>query len=227
MDVVKRDVHLHSHPSRVEHWRHVAEIVAFAMAAVWALYVFVYQEQIKPESVKPDITLGITVAKQPIGQGLIYVKIGLQMKNNRESTASIAGIIVNTYGVHYTTKVANFLEHPANGATLETTSVVPDRERLIQAYTDNWRAFGSERLILIRGGDTFDESVGFAVRAKEFDIIKLRWWLCYSHPGDKKWDPGFKRDRDGAFAYSPPALKRANATGLICRVQLHGFPYGL
>lgn len=132
MDVVKRDVHLHSHPSCVEHWRHVVEIVAFAMAAVWALYVFVYQERIKPEAGTPHIAPIVTIEKQPIGNGLTYVKIGLPLKNDRDSSASVAGIIVNTYGVHHNTKVTkNFLEPPASGITIATASVVPEPERLI------------------------------------------------------------------------------------------------
>jgi len=45
-----RELHVHSHPSRVEHWRHLVEIAALTVAAIWGFYVFVYQERIKPAS---------------------------------------------------------------------------------------------------------------------------------------------------------------------------------
>jgi hypothetical protein len=104
-----RDLHVHSHPSPVEHWRHLVEIVALAAAAVWALYIFVYQERIKPASAPPEVQTIISVDHTTIGSGKELVKVSARMKNAGEAPFAMVGMVVNVYGIRYGTQ-ANTLK---------------------------------------------------------------------------------------------------------------------
>lgn len=61
--------------------RDIVEIVAIVAAGVWALYVFVYEQRIKPASEPPAILL--TGSMQKVGQhnGLVQISYSATVRN--------------------------------------------------------------------------------------------------------------------------------------------------
>ena len=98
-----RDLHVHTHPSSVEHWRHLIEIVALLIAAVWGFYVFVYQERIKPESEPPKLLTTSEVNHWPLTANNELVKTAITLKNNGDVPLRLGFFAVNIYGNKYQT----------------------------------------------------------------------------------------------------------------------------
>jgi len=104
----------------IEDWRHLVEIVAFIAAACWAIYVFVYQERIKPESSPPRVHPIFFVEKHALRGARTYVKVHLELKNFGESVASIGVVNVNVYGVTYSSKVSAYTVAPRAPSDIST-----------------------------------------------------------------------------------------------------------
>lgn len=217
-DEVKRDVHLHSHPSRVEHWRHIVEIIAFVGAAIWAIYVFVYQERIKPETSPTRIAPTFTVDNRPLRNGRTFVRVRLDLKNIGESTAALAGIIVNVYGVRYGSNTETTLEKPADGIAIAANSITKEPERFIESFTNRWHGFGIDKYARIAPGLSIDQTLSFAVPSKAFDVVLLRWRLCWTHDAEKIYPIKLIRTSDGSFDFdaTPQEIRR---TSLHCDYQ--------
>ncbi len=76
-----RELHVHSHPSRVEHWRHLIEIAALCIAAIWGFYVFVYQERIKPAGAPVELQTMVTLEHTTLRSNKEFIKVGVRMRN--------------------------------------------------------------------------------------------------------------------------------------------------
>ena len=210
-----RDVHLHSHPSRVEHWRHVAEIAAFIAAAVWAIYVFFYQERIKPETVPPHFQATVSVEDHPLRDGRLFVKVHMNLKNDHESTASLAGLYLNSYGQRYGSKAVPFSVRRGSGVIESGDAMVPEPDHLVSAYVNEYHQFGSQKTFNIPPGATYDESVSFVVERARYDAVRVSWGLCWSHPTTLAYDPGLRHLADGSYAFEK--------LGKIAAAHLPGF----
>ena len=225
---VGRDVHLHNHPSRVEHWRHVIEIAAFIIAASWAVYIFIYQERIKPETVPPHFQATVFVEDHPLSDGRLFVKVRMHIKNDRESTASFAGLYINSYGERYGSKAAPYLNRPASGIIESGDALVPEPEHLVSAFVNEWHSFGTDKTFNLPPGGTFEESVGFAIERKLYDTVKVRWRICWSHPTTLVLDPGLQRLADGSYSFEKTRkIDYARLPGLDCVGQRRGDPFPL
>ena len=88
-------------PSLVEHWRHLVEIVALLTAAVWAFYVFVYQERIKPAAEPPRLQMSTNVSREALHGGKELVTINVTLKNTGSNDVAIGAVLVNAYGLRY------------------------------------------------------------------------------------------------------------------------------
>ena len=223
---VSRDVHLHSHPSRVEHWRHVIEIAAFIIAAAWGVYIFVYQERVKPETVPPHLQATVFMEDHPLRNGRLFVKVRMLIKNDRESTASVAGLYMNASGQRYGSKEARYLTYPASGIIESGDAMVAEPEHLVSAFVAEWHAFGSDKYLKLPSGGTFEESVGFVIDRQRYDTIKLRWRLCWSHPTTHVHDPKLKRNADGSYTFADTSAE-SDLPGFSCFGVRRGDPFPL
>ena len=222
-----RNVNLHSHPSRVEHWRHVAEIVAFAAAATWAIYIFVYQERIKPATATPQLQSTFGVESHRLNAGRTYVKIHLEMKNIGESLASVGLVNVNVYGVSYGAKVAAFSNLSTQGIIQTGYALPPAPDRFLSSFTNRWHAFGTDKTLILRPGTTFDESFDFALPAHSVDSLKLRYVICWTLPTQRTWKTPFVHNADGSYVYDAGSLYRTDQDVLTCHGNRRGEPYPL
>jgi hypothetical protein len=219
-----RELHVHSHPSRVEHWRHLIEIVALVVAAVWGLYVFVYQERIKPASTPPHLQPSVEVRHYPLDGGREFVDVKIDMTHSGGAPLAIAGMIVNVYGIRYGENAAKHVEKPMEGVTEISYTLTPSRPELLYTFLDTWRGFGAQKRFggLAGDGDSFSESFSLVTRRYRYDAAKVEWQICWSRLGDKQWPVSPQRRPDGAFWFANVNSGGELLPGLYCSFQSRG-----
>ena len=171
-----RELKVHVHPSRVQRWRHIVEIVAFIGAGLWAIYVFVYQERIKPAGAPPELQTVLSVEHLQLYGGKEFVKVNVRMRNIGHIPFSLAGMVVNVYGLRFGNITGEHVETPLNGVTELSRTLLPSRPSLLYSFFDTWKAFGATKPFrgIDPGGD-FVESFAFGVKAGGFDAAKIEW----------------------------------------------------
>jgi hypothetical protein len=78
--------------------RDVVEIVAIVAAGVWAFYVFVYENRIKPATADPELNVTASMQRLSERKGLIAVALHLQLHNIGTVRAHLLGLAVNVSG---------------------------------------------------------------------------------------------------------------------------------
>ena len=95
---MKRDLHVHSVPTRVEQVRTAVEIVAILAAGIWALYTFVYEQRIKPLSEPPEFSVPTTVTQGPTVNGVVFLTIHKRLENTGNVPIDVAAEALSVYG---------------------------------------------------------------------------------------------------------------------------------
>src|ERR1700678_1890730 len=95
---VKRELHVHSVPTRAEQVRTAVEIIAILAAGLWALYTFVYEQRIKPLSEPAEFSVPTTVTQGPTVNGVVFLKIHKRLENTGNVPIDIAAEAVDIYG---------------------------------------------------------------------------------------------------------------------------------
>lgn len=222
-----RELHVHSHPSGVEHWRHLIEIAALTIAAIWGFYVFVYQERIKPANEPAALQTIVSVDHTPLQSNKEFIKVGVLMKNIGRTPLELGGLIVNVYGVKYTPLTGEHVEKPLNGIVEISHAFVPGNPSLQYTFADRWKAFGSPRKAALLPGTDFPETLVFAIPPRAFDVVKIDYMVCWSRPRAKPWPVAVSRQPDGAFWFSGALSADSVRSGLTCHYQLRGEYYPL
>lgn len=215
-----REIHVRSHPSPIEHWRHVVEIVALSVAAVWGFYVFIYQERIKPASEPTELQTIVSVDRTPLRSNKEFIKVGVLMKNIGQPSLELAGLIVNAYGVKYTSREGEHVDKPLSGIVEISRAFVPGKPSLQYTFVDMWKAFGSPRIAMLRPRLESPETFVFAVPAHAFDLVKIDYIVCWSRPRSKPWPVTVETQADGSFWFAFSSKNRQ--AGLVCNYQLRG-----
>jgi hypothetical protein len=95
---VKRELHVHSVPTRAEQIRTAVEIVAIVAAGLWALYTFVYEQRIKPLSEQPEFSVPTTMTQGPTVNGVVFLEIHKRLENTGNVPIDIAAEALSVYG---------------------------------------------------------------------------------------------------------------------------------
>ena len=218
-----RELHVRSHPSPVEHWRHIVEIAALLGAAAWAIYVFIYQEDIKPQSELPHFQPTIVVHHDTIAGNKEFVKVEFHLNNYSRVPVSIAGIIVNVYGRRFGELPGERVEAPLAGVTELNRTLVLSPQTLLYSYYDVWRAFGAPngKVADLPPGRDFVESFAFGIRQRSFDLARITYAICSFRPGNLKWSVYRRQSADGSYAFGGISVQ-APPAGLSCGGQRRG-----
>lgn len=80
-----------SAPQTISIVKDVVEVVAIVTAAIWAFYVFVYQEHIRPAHEPSELTITANISPERSIQGLVPVRIHFETKNTGQSTVFVLG----------------------------------------------------------------------------------------------------------------------------------------
>ena len=219
---VGRDLHVHSHPSGVEHWRHLVEIVALIGAATWAIYVFVYQERIKPAGEPPSLQPQVTVRREVLSATKEYVEVEIDLNNMSRTPAWLDGLSVNLYGRAMASTSSERIESPLVGITELNRTLVLSPPKLLYSFYDTWYGFGAPatKVAVIAAGLHFRERIAFGIEPRSFDILKVTYTVCFSRKGNERWVVHRVQDGEGAYQFAgigPPAPEN-----LICRAQRRG-----
>jgi hypothetical protein len=222
---VARDLHVHSHPSGVEHWRHLVEIVALTAAAIWALYVFVYQEKIKPLSAEPKLLRTVTVEHTNLQSGKEFVKVNVELKNIGESEVQISAIVANLYGFKFLQKTGRQVDVPLSGIEKINFALTTSPMKPLYSFFDAWHSGGSSKPnnVSIEPGESWSEAFVLGIRPGEYDGANILVSYCYSHPTSQVWQLRKVYRSDGT------AWLEFNDThpGLVCTGQRSGLLYPL
>jgi hypothetical protein len=95
---MRRELHVHSVPTRSEQIRTAVEIVAIVAAGLWALYTFVYEQRIKPLAEAPEFSLPTVVDQGPTTNGVVFLTIHKRLENTGNVPIDIAAESLNVYG---------------------------------------------------------------------------------------------------------------------------------
>jgi hypothetical protein len=98
------DYRIETRLSRIEHWRIAIEIAALIVAAAWGLYVFVYQERIKPALAPALLEPNISVTHTLTASGQEFVAVDCELKNIGATEVSLVGVAVSAYGTRFASR---------------------------------------------------------------------------------------------------------------------------
>lgn len=198
------------------------EIGAFIAAAIWAIYVFIYQERIKPASEPPSFQPQITVRRELLSTRKEYVEVQVDLNNTSRNAASLDGLNVNVYGRAMASTSSERVESPLVGLEELNRTLVLSQPKLLYSFYDTWHAFGApaSKVAVVSGGHDFRERLAFGVKPRSFDMLKVTYTVCFSRPGDEQWAVHRIQDAQGAYHFAgigPPPPQ-----GLMCSGQRRG-----
>lgn len=217
MDEGATPQHVVTHASGAEHWRHVVEIVALAIAAIWALYVFVYQERIKPAFEQPDIQFTLNVSHQPTGANEELVPIELAWKNLGDIDVQIDGFILNVYGVRNSTAPpvlhldpdADVLQ-PGYVAPIVRTRDPAQTQTLLLSHFKPWKPLGGYLIGIMYPSTEIHVRDSIVVRRGEFDELVVQYGYCAQRKDDPfqiRFHPPVNRDGSAVYDSILTALR--------------------
>lgn len=218
---MRRELHVRSIPSPVEHWRHLVEIVALVAAAAWAVYVFVYQERIKPANELPRLQPQLSVHHVLLTAQKEYVEVELSLTNTSGAPASLDGLLINVYGRRFATTSSEQIESALSGIMERNRTLTLSKPTLLYSFYDTWRAFGAqEKVANLEPGRDFRERIAFGVTPRTFDTLKVTYFYCHSRPGSRRWPVRRMEAADGSYYFG--GLDLSNAPNLFCGGQRRG-----
>lgn len=211
---------VHTKLSRVEHWRHVLEIVALIAAAIWAFYVFIYQERIKPAGEPPRLQVSTRVVHDVIEGGKELVTIKVTLKNTGATEISMGALLVNAYGVRYANdgKRESGEFHPARGITIINRGLSSAAPVLLYSHLSQWQPLGVARQTLrLPAAQELTFEQPFVIERRAYETLRITYGYCYQRLDNRNATALVpRRTRDGAFDVRD--ILRANGVyaGLRC-----------
>lgn len=214
---MSRDLHVHTHPSRIEHWRHIAEIVAIVAAAVWALYVFVFQEIIKPASQPPELQPTYAVEHTTLPDGNEFVKVRTELRNNGSSTIYMAGLSMKIYGQRFENTDASIAGDPSSGSVHANRTLERTKPVFLYASAFLLKPFGRNVTLDIQPSTSFNGFGNFAVTPRQYDVITVSLEWCFTKDPNGHWPARIVKQPDGSYSIDDEG--QANkGLGLFCYV---------
>jgi hypothetical protein len=192
--------HVYTHPSSVERWRHLIEIAAISVAAAWAFYVFVYQEQIKPAHLPPSLEIKSRINHVPVRGGNELITVELNEQNIGSVPLQIDAAIVNVYGIRFGTHAAKWSERGQVSADFYALPVVA--ATLLVTRLTLYKSMGGVGESAFNPERQKSPSVNIAVRSGSYDAVRVEYSVCY-HRDDDLTRQVFRpsRRRDGSYDY--------------------------
>ena len=170
--------------------RDAVEIVAIVAAGLWALYVFAYEQRLKPASAPPSLRLTGSLYKVGTHNGLVQLAIKATISNNGSTDASLIATGFTADGLRYAPNSTPAVDRAINGLTIY------QRDARVASRTVIYRTVEMTRLASPKYSSSFTLQPGqelpyseiFAIKAGEFDAVALYGSIAYS-----------KRDVVGGF----------------------------
>lgn len=226
------EYHVHSHPSAVEHWRHLLEIVALVVAAAWGVYVFVYQEDIKPALEQPNVDFTVNVEHTALGNGMELIAVTPSWKNRASERVQVDGFLMNVSGLSYSAhNIGPWRFEPvsAGSSTRVYSRGVNGVSTPVYAAFIAYRPLGGALYGLADPGDTKVIPLTFVVPEGRFNAMRFAEAWCIRRADDHRsfsFQP--VRRADGTFDLSSLlGDERRRDVGVSCHLDVHGIERGI
>jgi hypothetical protein len=165
--------------------RDLVEIVAIVAAGIWAIYVFAYEQRIKPAQQPPSLLLSGSLHRAGERNGLVQLGFNGTARNTGQGDVSLVALGFAASGIRYTSKGTPFSSRAFSGSTLYqrdarvASRVSVYRQIELTRFVDKWYGGG----ITISPGEEVPYSGIFLVKAAEFDSIVLYGSIAYAKVG--------------------------------------------
>jgi hypothetical protein len=192
--------HVYTHPSSVEHWRHLIEIVALSVAAIWAFYVFVYQEQIKPAHLAASLEVESRVSHTQMRGGSELINAELPERNIGAVPLQLDAAIVNVYGIRFGARMTKWSERGPVSSDFYALPVAS--ATLLLTRLTLYKSMGGTNVSIFDPEREKSPSIDIAVRSRAYDAVRVEYSLCYQREDDPSlhaFHPS--RRRDGSYDY--------------------------
>jgi hypothetical protein len=181
--------------------RDAVEIVAIVAAGLWALYVFAYEQRLKPASEPPSLRLTGSLYKLGTHKGLVQLAIKATISNNGSTDATLIATGFTAEGLRYAPNSTPTVDRSIEGLTLYQRDAHVASRALIYRTVEMTRLASPKysSSFTLQPGQELPYSAIFAIKAGEFDAVALYGSIAYS-----------KRNAVGAFPMKA-ALTPTNA----------------
>lgn len=215
-----RTLEIRTRLSRVEHWRHLIEVIAIVGAGLWALYVFVYQEKIKPNLDPPELQGTLSVEHWNLPDNRELIKTILLTKNNGVTPLRVGVVAINVYGVKYGLAPPPHLvvekndEYRGAGSSIQIV-----RSKMLSSTIFVSKIFGGRGDFSIDPGDSQPYYPSNVVRKGEYDAVIIEYGACYQRQDDHADTPfHYKVQADGAIDLRALRAYGDSKRGVYCDV---------
>jgi len=156
--------------------RDVVEVVAICLAGLWAFYVFIYEERIKPASETPQIVLTGDLVRAGERHGLLAFRYRVTVHNSGHARVNIIGTGFAANGVRFTTSGTPFSRMTTSGGAHSYARDARVASRTLIYYTFGLTRFAKPEYgggYSIEPGQEVPYSGIVLVRRKDFDAVYL------------------------------------------------------
>src|SRR5579862_3827357 len=207
---MKRDLRVHSVPTRAEQVRTAVEIVAILAAGIWALYTFVYEQRIKPLSEPAEFSLPTTVTQGPTVNGVAFLTIHKRLENTGNVPIDVAAEALSVYGE----KLVNSSAHVERTETPVLARVRADvpREPVALLFSTAKLRIGAvggnpKTAFFLPPHSAAEQVYLVAVSAHLYPVVLVtRMDVIRKAPIDPKVPVHIVRTRLGAYTLAPTAI---------------------
>ncbi|MGB8909788.1 MAG: hypothetical protein WCC84_13680 [Candidatus Cybelea sp.] len=162
--------------------RDIIEIVAILAAGFWALYVFAYEQRIKPASEPPALLVTGSVHKLGEHNGLIQLGYNGSVRNIGHSEVNLIALGFVAEGLTYTGKGVPHVDRPYEGLSTY------ERDARVASRTVVYRTVELTKFVQKNYGGGFGLSPGaevpysgiVLVKAGEYDSVALYGSVAYT-----------------------------------------------
>ena len=203
----------------LEQWRHAIEIAAFIVAGLWAFYVFVYEQRLKPLAEPPAVQSDLHVERQPLRHDNLLLTVVDDVKNIGSPSVQMDAAIINIYGIRYghlpNGRVVRINRNPSFGYIARWQPVIK-RSLLVSALFREAPFGGKGRFPLAPGSDGsyWPHTV---ISNDSYDTVIVETTLCYQRNDNDRTTTFTPRiGRDGAYEIAGLWPLNDPRHGIVC-----------
>jgi hypothetical protein len=160
----------------------VVEIVAIVAAGIWAFYVFIYENRIKPSFTQPQINVGATLQETSRRSGAVGVLLKTEVRNVGAVRFYFVGYSVTVLGTRLS--ISTHPLPPSGSSLSENTDTFFRLSKPVKVY-----AFGfitnlgnpaSPQGGLLEPGGSIEQEHTFFIPSGRFDLLYVHVSGCFT-----------------------------------------------
>lgn len=195
--------------------RHTVETVAIVGAGLWAAYVFIYQERIKPAFEPPSLQLSVTFNPGQTIRGVRVAQLHVELANTGDVDTDVYGDTASVFGDRFLAGAASSRTIVGRGSLQINRMVRTSRPELVYAYAHlRDAAPGGQGHIALMPGQHYGFTLPIAVKNGRFDELNATVAIAYGrfNPNRHHFAPiTIVRDRSGIVYLKEPRRDAAGA----------------